>query len=124
MPITITRLDKPFRVKCDDAWLHVSPRTEGQDNALRATHTKDGVFDEEAYLREKLDLCVTGWEGVVDQDGAVVPFQRGYVRGLPIQHQRRVLRCMDGNDDPLVDRWGTTSPPSSAKPSGTPPTEG
>lgn len=119
MPITIIRLDKPFKVKCEDAWIHVCPLTLDQDAGLRARYTQEGVFDEEGYLREKLDQVVTGWEGVEDQNKEPAPFARGYVRGLPIAHQRRVLRCLEGGADPLVDRSGTSLPPSIDTPNST-----
>ena len=102
MPITITRLDKPFWVQCGDSRVRVNP--------LAAVHDDD--------IRAELDEAVIGWENVRDQDGQDVPFALALIMRLPWDVLLRVLRCKRGTAAPLADRSGTISPPSSGESNG------
>jgi hypothetical protein len=105
--ITIVRLDKPFWVRCGDSRIRVQPAVEPPEDAR-------------AYLR----AVIVGWENVRDQEGDEAPFASELIDRLPWDILLRVLRCAKGLDDPLADRSGTSSPPSSAAPTGKTPTPG
>jgi hypothetical protein len=105
MPITITRLDKPFWVVCGDSRVQVDPRPEARE-----------------AIGAELRACIIGWENVMDQDGLDVPFAEGLVDRLPWEVLLRALRCKRGLDDPLADRSGASSTPSSDAPDGKTPT--
>ena len=66
MPITITRLDKPFWVVCGDSRVRVQPSAVDVD-------------DVKAWLQ----AAVIGWENVRDQDGEDVPFEAAQIERLP-----------------------------------------
>lgn len=102
MPITIVRLDKPFWVQCGDARVRVNPLAPIKEDDIRV----------------ELQEAIIGWENVEDQDRQDVPFDKALIGRLPWETLLRVLGCKRGLDDPLVDRSGTISPPSSDAPTG------
>jgi len=125
MPLTIVRVDKPFRVRFGAAELHVTPMAAAEEEALQAAHP-----DPVGFRVALLTRVITGWAGVVDQEGTAVPFEARLIWHLRGEGQEpeevllRVLLCLRGLDDPLADRSRASSTPSSGGSNGSGPTPG
>ncbi len=121
MPIRIIRPGKDFQVTIEGTTFTLRRLSLEVDQRLRNNHTKRGVTDLMFYAIDKLEHAIVGWD-TIDVDGVSTGSDKNWIHDFPDSLQVKLLEALDEGADPLASSSRTTSPSSSAGPSGSEPT--
>lgn len=117
MPIRLIRDTDTIDVPIAGTTFKIRPMSHGRARALRAKHTHNGRFEQEAFASAVWEESLVGWEGLLDADGKEVPFDADtladVVAALP-DAVAGVLMVKAASVESAVDAALGNSPRSSA----------